>query len=117
MFGFKFGSRSSITINGVTIEGKDIRMSNGRLIVDGVEHPNSNAFMKEPEITIHVNGNVDEVSTVSGDVNITGNVDSAKSTSGDISIKGDVETVTTVSGDVEARKINSAKTVSGDIST
>lgn len=117
MFNFKFGSKSSININGVTIEGNDISVVNGRIMVDGVEHSSSTTLMKAPKITIHVNGNVNELGTVSGDVNITGNVNSAKSTSGDFTIKGDVQTVTTVSGDVEARKINSAKTVSGDIST
>ena len=117
-----------ITINGKNIFGKNINISNGKVIIDGVDMtPDSK------EITINVMGNIDtldvdyakeikvngdinKASTGSGDitcVNITGG---ARTGSGDIeceTLNGDVQTG---SGDVKATTITgSVKTGSGDI--
>ena len=117
-----------ITINAKNIFGKNINISNGKVIIDGVDMtPDSK------EITINVMGNIDtldvdyakeikvngdinKASTGSGDitcVNITGG---ARTGSGDIeceTLNGDVQTG---SGDVKANTITgSVKTGSGDI--
>jgi hypothetical protein len=117
-----------ITINGKNIFGKNINISNGKVLIDGVDMtPDSK------EITINVtgdidtldvdyakeikvNGNINKASTGSADItcaNITGG---ARTGSGDIeceTISGDVQTG---SGDVKSNTITgSVKTGSGDI--
>lgn len=117
-----------ITINGKNIFGKNINISNGKVIIDGVDMtPDSK------EITINVMGNIDtldvdyakeikvngdinKANTGSGDINCINITGGARSGSGDIEceiLNGDVQTG---SGDVKATTITgSVKTGSGDI--
>ena len=117
-----------ITINGKNIFGKNINISNGKVIIDGVDMtPDSK------EITINVMGNIDTLDVdyakeikVNGDINkaSTGSADitcvnitgGARTGSGDIecvTLNGDVQTG---SGDVKSTTITgSVKTGSGDI--
>ena len=116
MFGFNFGSKSSVNINGVNIVGKDIHVRNGVLMVDGVEYDKSKDIFQGKVINIQVHGNVEKLDTVTGEVSVTGNVIDVSTTSGHVKVGGNVNNVKTVSGDVQAKQIGSAKTVSGDIS-
>jgi hypothetical protein len=106
------GRRSGSTINGVAYVGNSVSIVDGKVIVDGREQEGT----LEQVVNIQVQGNVEELSTVSGDVRVAGDVGSLRTTSGDVhcaSVKGSVETV---SGDVRAKTVlGSVKTVSGDI--
>ncbi len=113
--------------------GNSVIIKNGKIIVDGKDvTPDS----KEISITIEgdikelsvdscqkisVNGNVDRLSSVSGDVEVGGNVINGgiQSTSGDVDVSGNVTgDIKTVSGDVDCGDVSgSIKTVSGDIKT
>jgi len=103
-----------ISINGVSYQGNNITITNGKVFVDGVE-------LREGEsktINITVNGNLDVLKVDSCQkVMVMGTVNALSTISGDVDISGDVgDSVSTVSGDVECGNIGgSVKTVSGDI--
>jgi len=133
---FKFGkgnSISNVTINGQSFTGKNVVVSNNKIMIDGKE---AEINYEEKTFNIVVTGDVESVVNESGLINVTGNAGEIKSTSGDIEIggevKGDVKTtsgdvaskgdivgdVGTVSGDVDAKSIKGkVNTISGDIST
>jgi len=108
-------SGGSVTINGKTYTGKNVSvMGDGSVVIDGVVQEG------EPlvgPISVTVNGDVESLRTLSGDVAVTGSTGSIQSTSGDVYVKGDVKgNVQTVSGDVSCDKLEGdARTVSGDI--
>lgn len=66
---------------------------------------------------IYINGNVNNISTMSGDVVLNEAKGDIKTTSGNVTCEGNCGgSITTVSGDVKAMDIaGSVKTVSGDI--
>lgn len=115
MFGV-FKSKGTVVINGKSFSGNNISIVNGVVKIDGKIVEDSDAIMKEHVLNISVQGDLEELSTTSGDVEVSGSVGNIKTTSGDVFSKGDVQTVTTVSGDVRAKSIGSAKSVNGDIS-
>jgi cytoskeletal protein CcmA (bactofilin family) len=103
---------SSILINGRVFAGKNLRIVNGKIFVDGNE-----AACNEKVITIVVEGSAESVKvdacekvTVNGDVK--GNVSSM---SGDIEVKGSVSgNASSMSGDVVAgRALGSISSMSG----
>ena len=98
-----------ITINGKSYTGNNITVVNDEVYIDDVKQD----VIESKIINIIINGDVDNVSTVSGDIVIKGNArNTVTSTSGDIEICGNVEgSVNTVSGDV------AAKTISGGVSS
>jgi hypothetical protein len=117
-----------IVINGHSYSGNNISVINNKVIIDGVDQtPNGK------EITITIDGNVDQLSvdycqqlkisgnvntarTGSGDINCTDITGGASTGSGDISCDTINGNVSTGSGDVEATTITgSVKTGSGDI--
>ena len=105
-----------IKINGSIISGsigKNISISNGKIIVDGVDvTPDSK------NISISIEGNVETVTVSACDkIEITGDVGSVKTQSGDVKIIGNVsDSVQTMSGDVECGIVSgNIKTMSGDI--
>lgn len=119
---------STIIINGTTYNGSNITIINNKVIIDGKDQtPDSK------EITITVDGNISELSVdYAKEVRVTGNVDKLTTTSGDVTCNnvtngvkttsGDVECnditgdVVTTSGDVKAKNISGGvKTISGDI--
>lgn len=108
-------SNNTVTINGQTYSGYNIKIDNNQVYVDGKLQTQS---LSGP-ITVTVNGDCASLNTVSGDVVIQGNVSgNVVSTSGDVDIKGSVSgNINTVSGDVSVSKHHSEKinTISGDI--
>lgn len=98
---------SNIIVNGKCYTGSKVKV-----IIDDAE------VYCGPGVNITIEGNADNVETVSGDVTVNSNVlGNVRTTSGDVDVKGDVYLyVQTVSGDVEAKSIiGNVKTVSGDI--
>lgn len=108
-------SGGSVTVNGKTYRGKNVSiMGDGSVVVDGVVQ--EGATLTGP-INVTVNGDVESLRTVSGDITVNGSTGSIQSTSGDVEVKGAVVgNVQTVSGDVLCKKVEGdARTVSGDI--
>jgi DUF4097 and DUF4098 domain-containing protein YvlB len=106
----------SVTINGTTYKGNNICFDGDKVTIDGKEKDNS--LQGVGKITVTVNGDVDTLTTTSGDIIVKGSVGcNVKTTSGDVEIVGDVYgSVATISGDVEVNTIKgSCSTISGDI--
>lgn len=108
-----------ITINGVSIvgagRGTALTISNGRVIIDGVDV--SDQLPAQREIHIEIHGDVEVLDVdVAREVKVVGRVGKVRTMSGDVSC-GDVEgRVRTVSGDVSCGAVSgSVSTVSGDI--
>ena len=124
---------SQININGSQYSGKNVRIENGKVYVDG-------NLVKGTEndkvINILIEGNVDRIDVdycdnlvVDGDVNtletVSGNVKAntvkgnVQSTSGKVEVAGNIEgDVETVSGTVKGHTFNGkVKTLSGNIKT
>jgi DUF4097 and DUF4098 domain-containing protein YvlB len=104
---------SSVTVNGKTYRGDTIAVSNGRLWVDGKKVDD---LSNVQQIEVTVNGNVEELSTASGDVTVNGTAGSVVTASGDVKC-GDVSgCVATTSGDVCCESVaGNVSTVSGDV--
>ena len=105
---------SSVTINGVTYSGRNVVITNGKVMIDGVNNtPNDKV------INITVTGDINELSVDACElVAIVGNIGgSVKTVSGDISIDGNVTgDIKTVSGDVKSNDVGGKiTTVSGDV--
>ncbi len=121
-----------IKINNMNFFGRNINITNNKIIIDGVDV--SSNFKNDKEINISIVGDINDLSVDScNKIKITGNANKVKTMSGDIScsdVNGDVTTTsgdivcgninssaTTVSGDIKAKVITgNCKTVSGDIS-
>lgn len=89
-------SDASITVNGKTYAGSSVIVANGRVYVDRSE---VDGVLDQP-IKIEIDGDVEQLTTQSGDVNVN----------------GDVSSVSTMSGDVKASRIyGQVETMSGDI--
>lgn len=109
-------SGASVTINGTTYKGNNICINGDKVVIDGKGQDNH--LQGVGKITVTVNGDVDTLTTTSGDIIVKGSVtNSVKTTSGDVSVQGSVGGgVNTISGDVEANTIKgSCSTISGDI--
>jgi hypothetical protein len=106
-------SNSSVTINGVSFKGNNVTIINGKVIIDGKDQtPDAK------NITIHVNGDISKLSVdICDSLSVTGNVNELSTVSGDVSVGGSVgQNVKTVSGDVKCGDIaGKVTTVSGDI--
>ena len=121
----------TVEINGVSYSGRNIQVTNGRVIIDGKEQ--SGAALSQP-ITINVAGNCGGIECGSGNITIKGSVGgdiragSADVCCGDVAGNvltgsGDVEcgdvrgNIQTGSGDVNSEKVGgNVSTMSGDIS-
>lgn len=120
---------SVVQINGNIVKGNNIRILDGNITIDGQEYAKGeksinitiegNVGTIEAEVcdTIRVNGDVDSITTTTGDVEVTGNVKGDIDTSsGDIEcgeVKGNINTM---SGDVDCGDIiGDVETMSGDI--
>ena len=108
-------SKNTVTINGETYSGYNIKIDNNQVYVDGKLQTQS----LTGAIIVTVNGDCSSLNTISGDVVIQGNVTgNVVSTSGDVDIKGSVSgNINTVSGDVSVSRPHTEKinTISGDI--
>lgn len=119
-----------ININGKTYYGNNISISGNKIIIDDKDVSKEH---DSKEITVHIDGNVDNVSIeYCKSISINGDVGNIKTSSGDIEcndVKGNITTtsgdiecgnvggnVETTSGDVKSENINgSVRTLSGDI--
>lgn len=100
-----------VVIDGRSFTGRNITINGDKVIVDGVTQEGTLVG----NITVTVNGDVDQLSTTSGKVYAT-TVTSVKTVSGDVRCQDVHGNVQTVSGDVDCTKIlGSVKTTSGDI--
>lgn len=104
---------NKIHINGISFSGgKNITISNGRVVIDGVDRtPDAK------EIRIEVQGDVQSIDAdVCTSISVTGNSGAIKTQSGNIRC-GDVHgSVKTMSGDVVCDAVTGGvKTMSGDI--
>lgn len=101
-----------ITINGKNIFGKNINISNGKVIIDGVDMtPDSK------EITINVMGNIDTLDVdYAKEIKINGDINKASTGSGDITCVNITGGARTGSGDIECETLNGdVQTGSGDV--
>lgn len=108
----KLNIRNGVTvINGKTYKGSCIQVSNGRVIVDGVEH----GVESGPSIEVEIHGDVQSLELESGTVraNSAGMI---RTVSGDV-VCGEVSgSVSAVSGDINTGAVSGmVSTVSGDI--
>ena len=108
-------SKNTITINGITYTGKSCKIDNdGNIVIDGVIKD----VIKGYNVKVEINGNVNSITTSSGDIDILGSVNTSLSTSsGEIKIeKGVNGNVSSNSGDIEVNgNANNIKTTSGEI--
>lgn len=123
-------TRSRIVINGHEIQGNNVTIKDGNVIVDGVDLASTDKVIN---ISVHgdvehlvvsacnnleVNGNATNVQTTSANVKVTGNVlGNIDTTGGDIVVAGNVSgDIDTTSGDVRCGDVGgNIDTVSGDI--
>ena len=111
------GNQSGIcTINGKTYKGNNISIIDGVIYIDGKIADKSNASLNTT-IIVKITGNVDSISTESGDVEVTGHAGKISTGSGDVSTGSCGGTISTGSGDVDinGQVYGSVKTGSGDI--
>lgn len=103
---------SSISINGVTIRGNNICISNGKITVDG-----KNVTPDSKTINIAVDGNINVLEVDCCDkVIVNGSSNSVQTVSGDIECSDVDGPVSTVSGDIVCGKVGGKiTTVSGDV--
>ena len=104
---------SKISINGTTYVGNNVKIINGKVIVDGKD-----MTPDAKNITIHVDGDISKLSVdICDKLSVTGNVNDLSTVSGDVSVGGNVgQNVKTVSGDIKCGNIaGKVTTVSGDI--
>lgn len=104
------------TINGKTYKGNNISIIDGVIYIDGKIVDKSNASINTT-IIVKITGNVDSISTDSGDVEVTGHAGKISTGSGDVSTGNCAGTISTGSGDVDinGQVYGSVKTGSGDI--
>ena len=108
----------TVSVNGQTYSGNNVSIINNRVWIDGVEQTD-NTLPSTGIIQVTVNGDVEKVETLSGDITVTGNTGAVSTSSGDVEIEGSAQgSVTTMSGDVRVRGSigGSVSTMSGDIS-
>lgn len=102
-----------INVNGKSYTGNNICVNGNKIIIDGEELKTDSKT-----INISINGNTDKISVDQCDkITVTGHVNDLKTMSGDVEITGDVKgSVKTMSGDVYCGDIaGSITTISGDI--
>jgi len=106
---------NQIIINGKSYSGgRNISIINNRVIVDGQELPGQEA----KEINISITGNVSEIRIdACNKLSVEGNVESVTTTSGDVECGNVGGSVKTISGDVrcEGSIGGSVSTISGSI--
>ncbi len=123
---------SKTTVRRISITGRNISISNGKIIVDGKEIDTGDDKNIVLEVTgdvgkieadicaqITVTGNAGAITTSQGDIKVQGDVDGSLQTSqGDIEVGGSVNgNATTSMGDIDIRGAlgGNARTNMGDI--
>jgi len=119
---------SVIVINGVSYTGNSVSISNNKIVINGKEvkddskvinitiDGNVDSLNVDNCVKVVVNGFVNDLNTMSGDVEC-GNVNkNVRSSSGDIECGNVGGDVSTSSGDIKAKGINgNVKSMTGDI--
>lgn len=111
-----FKSKSTIQINGVSYSGNNITVESDKIIIDGKTIILASELPSLKPI-INISGNVESVSTTSGEITVVQNANNVSSTNGNIRIHGNVShTVKSTNGNISANKILGAvSTVNGNI--
>jgi hypothetical protein len=104
---------STIRINNMTVSGRNVTIQNGKIIVDGKTIDTGNA----PTIQIHVEGNIDTLQVDACEqISVQGNAQNVVTMSGDVTCNDVHGSVTTMSGDVRCKNVSGKiKTMSGDV--
>lgn len=112
IFGKKGGS---VRVGGRNYVGRNITISGGSVVIDGVVH--GHLEVDNHVIKVEVYGDVEELSTVSGDIVVHGDVSgNVENVSGDVHCKNVGRNVETTSGDVKCHDVQGeVSTTSGDI--
>lgn len=100
----------------VVLKGDRIIKENGKWYVDGREVDTSSVQASEvDEVRIEITGNVESLTTSSGNVTVNGDCKSVNTSSGDVRCN-DVVSINTASGDIHCENVNgNINTMSGDI--
>lgn len=99
---------SMIVINGQVYKGNSISINKGNIIIDG-----NNVESNDKTITISIEGNIDKLEVdYCKTIQIKGNVQMLSTGSGDVTIEGSSGNISTGSGDVDVNE-----NVTGNIST
>lgn len=107
-----FKSTGSVTIDGKSFRGRHVEIIDDLVIVNGVTQEGS--LVGPISVTVH--GDVEHLTTASGDVTVTGDCHDVTTTSGDVRCGDVAGEVRTVSGDVTCKQISgNVRTVSGDV--
>ena len=104
---------ASISINKMNLTGKSVKIINGKIIIDGVEHKSDDKI-----INITIDGDIDNFNIDScNDIKITGNVKgNVNSGIGDVKCGDVTGDVTSSTGDVSCGNIQgNVKTSTGDV--
>jgi len=104
----------NVTINGVSYRGKNVSVSNGKVVIDGVEQGDET---QSKNIVITVKGDVGSVESPDGTIIVHGDVKgNVNATNGDIEAENVGGSVTTTNGDVECWEVaGDVNTTNGDI--
>ena len=107
------GGCGVVVINGETYHGTSISVTDKTVIVDG-EVISTEGF---PEVNIEVTGNIETLKVPScNECVINGDINTLSTVSGDVDANGITGDVSTVSGDVVASEIGgNVKTISGNV--
>lgn len=105
----------AIVIGSNVYSGNNLVISNGRVIVDGVDVTAS--LPDQKQITIEVNGNINSVTAdACKKITVSGSVGQIKTQSGDIECGGVEGSISTMSGDVDCLNVGgSIQTMSGNV--
>ena len=77
---------ASITINGETYTGNSISINGNKVVIDGEKQEQ----ILVGDIQVTIDGDVDKLETISGDVVVHGDVGRLQTTSGDVQCDGDI---------------------------
>lgn len=108
----KLNIRNGVTvINGRSFQGSSIQVSNGRVVIDGIDQ----GVESGPSIDVQINGHVESLELEAGTVKAD-SAGTVKTVSGYV-VCGDVSgPVSSVSGDIDAGAISGpVSTISGDV--
>jgi hypothetical protein len=103
----------TIRINGVTYSGDNLIVNGNKVVIDGRD-----VTPEEKEITITVNGNLENLNVgYCKEIHVVeGNVNTLTTTSGNVYCKDITGNVETTSGDIECSDIHgNVETTSGDV--
>lgn len=105
-----------INVNGRNYVGNSVTISGNKIIVDGKNVSETDDF-KGPSLTVEINGHLNMLQVDSCDkITVDGDIGNLSTVSGDVRSLNINGNVSTVSGDVKANTISgNVNTISGDI--